>query len=131
MKKLLAAAAMLLSVSMTQVSCKGGGASEVGKWEVVDISSPDMKPEEVTQAKAMLGMAHMTWEFKQDGKTTMTMMGQTQDGSYTRSGQTLEVADPKTQKKEKMEISTLTNDQMVLKGSDDGKTMTMTLKRAK
>lgn len=131
MKKIITTAALCFSAAAILTSCKGGGASEVGKWEVTNIKMSSVT-DTAMQSKmtAMLADEHMIMEFNADG--TMKQSGKTMpagEGKYTRSGDKLIATDSKTNKTDTMTIVSNDGKEMTLSGNANGETTTMTMKK--
>ena len=95
------------------------------------MTSPAMTADQAAQTKSMIDAAHMTWEFTADGKIMVTVMDQSQNGTYVRTGNVVETTDTKTQEKERMELTSLTDEEMVFTSEEDGAVVTWTMKRVK
>ena len=115
MKKTITTAALCLSAAAFMASCKSGGASEIGKWDVTDSASADQ---------------HMVMEFTADG--TMNVTSKVMEpavAKYTRSGDKLMATDSKTGQKDTMTIVSNDGKMMTISGTSNGVVSSMTMKK--
>jgi len=131
MKKIITTAAMCLSLAAIMSSCKGGGASEVGKWEVKSMKIGGVTDTAMqSKMNAMLADEHMMMEFNADGtlkSSSKSMPGS--EGKYTRNGDKIIATDTKTSKVDTMTVVSNDGKMMTLSGTADGQTSTMTMQK--